>query len=90
MTFSILWIFAIYDLLNYADGNRLSIIRITVNRVISALKKDSENAILWFTEDFMHANPTKFQFLMMQKYTSKEIISDSIEMHGTIIMRQTK
>ncbi len=28
--------------------------------------------------------------MIMQKYTSKEIIPDSIEIHGTIIMRQTE
>ncbi len=38
----------------------------------------------------MQANPTKFQFMIMQKYTSKEIIPDSIEIYGTTIMRQTE
>ncbi len=38
----------------------------------------------------MQANPTKFQFIIMQKYTSKEIIPDSIEIHCTTIMRQPK
>ncbi len=46
--------------------------------------------MLWFTETFMQANPTKFQFVIMQKYTSKEIIPNSIEIHGTTIMRQTE
>ncbi len=46
-------------------------------------KKDAENAMLWFTENVMQANPTKFQFMIMKKYTSKEIIHDSIEIHGT-------
>ncbi len=88
MAFSILWRFAIS--LYYADDNILSIIRNTVNLVISALKKDAENAMLWFTENVMQANPTKFQSMIMQKYTSKEIIPDSIEIHGTTIMRQTE
>ncbi len=72
-------------LLNYADVNTLRIIRNTVNLVI---KKDTENAMLWFTHNFMQANPTKFQFMIIQKYTCKEIIPDSIEIHGTTIMRQ--
>ncbi len=38
----------------------------------------------------MQANPTKLQFMIMQKYTSKEIILYSIEIHGTTIMRQTE
>ncbi len=46
--------------------------------------------MLWFTENVMQANPTKFQFMIMQKYTSKGIIPDSIEIYGTTIMRQTE
>ncbi len=37
----------------------------------------------------MQANHKNIQFMIMKKYTSKEIISDSIEIHGTTIMRQT-
>ncbi len=59
----------ICDLLNYAHDNTPSVIRNTVNLVISALKKCAENAMLWFTENFMQANPTKFQFMIMQRYT---------------------
>ncbi len=56
----IFYFMEVCDLLNYADDNTLSIIRNTVNLVISALKKDAENAMLWFTEHFTLANPTKF------------------------------
>ncbi len=77
----------ICDLLN-ADANTLSVIRNNVNLVITALKKDAGNAMLWFTKCFIQANPTQTQFMLMQKYTSKEIIHDSIEIHGTTIMRQ--
>ncbi len=80
----------ICNLLNYTDDNTLSIIRNTVNLVISTLQKDAENAILLFIEQFMQANPTKFQFMIMQKYTSEEIIPDAIEIHATTIMRQTE
>ncbi len=41
----------ICNLLNYADDNTLSVIRNTVNLAISALQKDAENAMLWFTEN---------------------------------------
>ncbi len=40
--------------------------------------------ILWQT------NSTKFKFIIMQNYTSKETIPDSIEIHGTTIIRQTE
>ncbi len=46
--------------------------------------------MFWFTEKFMQTNPTKFQFMIMQKCTSKEIIPGSIEIHGTTIMRLTE
>ncbi len=47
--------------------------------------------MLLFTENInMQANPTQFQFMIMQKYTSKGIIPDSIEVHGTTIMSQTE
>ncbi len=51
----IFYFIEICDLLNYAYDNPLfkSVIRNTVNIVISALKKYAENAILWFTEKFM-------------------------------------
>ncbi len=78
----IFYFMEICDLLNYADDNKLSNIRNSINLVISAPKKYAENAMLWFTEYFMQANPTKFQFMIMQKYTSKEIIPDSTEIHG--------
>ncbi len=87
---NILYFMEIYDLLNYADDNTLSIIRNTVNLVISALRKDAENAMLWFRENFMQASPRKFQFMIMQKYTSQEIISVLITKHGTTIMRPTE
>ena len=78
----------ICDLVNYADDNTLSIIESTVQLVLSALKKDAENAMSWFTNNFMQANPEKFQFMVMKKYTSKEAIPDFIEIHGTDIKRQ--
>ncbi len=37
----------------------------------------------------MQAIP-EFFFIFMKKYTSKEIIPDSIEIDGTTIMRQTE
>ncbi len=37
----------ICDLVNYADDNTLSVIERTVQIVLSALKKDAENAMNW-------------------------------------------
>ncbi len=83
---SVLWRFSIYLIMQMI----ILFIRNTVNLVISTLKKDAENAMVWFTESFMQANPTKFQCMLMKRYTCKEIILDSIEIHGTTIMKQTE
>ncbi len=80
----IFYFMEICDLLNNADDNTLSVIRNTVNLVINALKKDAENVMLWITEYLTQTNPTKFQYMIMQKYISKEIIPDSIEIDGTL------
>ncbi len=86
----IFYFMEICNLLHYADDNTLSVIRNTVNLVISALKKDAENAMLFFTENYIQANPKKLQFMIMQKFTSKEIVPESIEIHGSTIMRQSR
>ncbi len=39
----------------------------------------------WFKDNFMLANPEKFQFMFLKKYTSKEIVPKFIEIHGTEI-----
>ncbi len=51
--------------------------------VLSALKKDAENDMNWFKDNFMQANPEKFQFIFLTIYTSKENVSKFIEIHGT-------
>ncbi len=65
------------DLVNYADDNTLSAIERTVKMVLSALKKDAENAMNWFKDNFMQANPEKFQFMFLKKYTSKKLSPNS-------------
>ncbi len=70
----------ICDLVNYADD-----IERTVQMALSALKKDAENAMNWFKDNFMQANPEKFQFMFLKKCTSKEIVPKFIEIHSTEI-----
>ncbi len=69
----IFYVIEICDLANYADDNTLDHIASTIETVLNALQNDTANAIKWFEENYMHANPTKFQFMFMKKYTSKEI-----------------
>ncbi len=54
---------------NYADDNTPKVIQYTLNLLISAQKIDVENAMSWFTENCMHTNPTRFQFMLMKKNT---------------------
>ena len=80
----------ICDLVNYADDNTLSIIRNTIQLVLSALKKDAENAMTWFKDNFMQANPEKFQFMLMKKYTCKETFPEFIEISGINVQRENE
>jgi hypothetical protein len=72
----IFYFMEICELVNYADDNTLSIIQNTIELVLSALKKDAENAMSWFTTNFMQANADKFQFMFMKKYTCKETVPE--------------
>ncbi len=67
----IFYFIEICDLANYANDNTLDHIASTIETVLSALQQDTANAIKWFEENYMQANPTKFQFIFMKKYTSK-------------------
>ncbi len=70
----IFYFIEICDLAKYADDNTLDHIASTIETVLSALQKDTTNAIKWFEENYMQANPIKFQFIFMKKYTSQEIL----------------
>ncbi len=58
----------ICDLINCADYNTLSVIKRTVQMVLSALTKDSENKMIWFKEYFYASKPRKIPI-----YVFKEI-----------------
>ncbi len=60
-------------LINYADESTLDRISSTIETVLSALRTDTELDINWFIETFMKLNPSKFQFMFLQEFTSKEI-----------------
>ncbi len=68
----IFYFIEICDLANFADDNTLDHIASTIETVLSALQNETTNAIKWFEENDTQANPTKFLFMFMKKYTSKE------------------
>ncbi len=77
----IFYFIEICDLANYADDNTLDHIASTIETVLSAIQKDTANAIKWFEENYMKANITKFQFMFMKKYTSKEILPEFLNIN---------
>ena len=54
------------NLMNYADDNTLSTSAKSIEIVIKMLRNDTENAIKWFSENFMKVNPEKFQVMLMK------------------------
>ncbi len=76
------------ELYNYADDNTLSVSGSTMDFVIEALKTDTENAVNWFTINFMQANPEKFQVMYMKPFISKDQLPQTLELHGASIERE--
>ncbi len=70
----------ICDLVKYAHDNTLSVIKTTVQMILSAPQKDAK-----FKDNFMYANHEKFPFMFLNKYTSNEIVPKFIEIYGTKI-----
>ncbi len=89
----IFYFIEICDLANYAYDNTLDHIAsttCTIETVLSALQQDTANAIKWFEENYMQANPTKFQFIFMKKYTSKEISPEFLNVNDIKIPAETE
>ena len=53
------------DLYNYADDNSLSVASYHMHDVLSYLSRDCKNAVKWFRDNGMQANPSKFQFMIL-------------------------
>ena len=53
------------DLYNYADDNSLSVASYHMHDVLSYLSRDCKNAVKWFRDNGMQANPSKFQFMII-------------------------
>ena len=75
------------ELVNYADDNFLSKNACTIEILMESLKMDGENALKWFKINFMEANPTKLQFMLMKCITCKDPLPDCIEIANTNVNR---
>jgi hypothetical protein len=54
------------EIFNYADDNTLAASGNSFEIVMDILLHDSQNAIKWFSENFMQANPSKFQVMFLK------------------------
>ena len=54
------------NLYNYADDNTLSVSHSSIEMVIDMLIKDTKNTMKWFLDNYMQANPEKFQVMFMK------------------------
>ncbi len=85
----ILYFIETCDLTNYADDNTLYHIASTIDAVLSALRTDTKAAIYWFITNYMHANPSKFQFMFLKHFRCKVDVPDSIEIDIITITHQS-
>ncbi len=73
------------DFVNYVDDDTLSKIASAMESLMECLIHDSEVAINWFLNNFMEANPSKFQIILLKSFTSKEDLPDHILINNTRI-----
>ena len=63
------------QLYNYADDNSLDSSSENLTEVLSNLRCDGRNAIEWFANNGMHANPDKFHFMLFSpKLTAQQVL----------------
>ena len=67
------------SLFNYADDNTLSASGKTFDVVSNILIQDSKRAIRWFTDNFMKANPSKFQLMFLKPNRSNMSVPCNIQ-----------
>ncbi len=53
------------DICYYADDNTLSEIDEDVKEVMICLRTETMKCIKWFNDNLIQANPSKFQFMLM-------------------------
>ena len=66
------------NLYNYADDNSMAAIGRTKLEVIQCLKLDAEIAIQWFKDNKMEANPSKFQYTMLNSSNEAPLVIENI------------
>ena len=75
------------NVLNYADDNTLYTFNHNEQIVIDRLQFDSRIAVKWFQDNFMQANPSKFQFIFLCPSKITENVGSSLPIYDTNIER---
>ena len=70
-------------LYNYADDNSMIYSTPDINAILTNLKHDCRNAIKWFGDNSMKANPDKFQFMVL---SSDPLEQQKIEIESDITL----
>ncbi len=86
---NIFYFIVICDLTYYGDDNTLHHIASTIEAVLSALRTDTKAAIDWFINNYMQANPSKFQFMFIKHFRCKDDAPESIEINSITITCQS-
>ncbi len=53
--------------------------------ILTALKTDTKVAIDWFINNYMRANLSKFQFMLLKHFSCNEDVPDLIEIYNIVI-----
>ena len=78
------------NLFNYADDNTLSISHKEIDYVIELLVKDTTNTMKWFLDNYMQANPQKFQVMFMKPQKLQTELPSDISINDITISTNDK
>ena len=63
------------DVYNYADDNSIGFSGKNTEEVISKLRNVANVMVTWFNDNFLQANPEKFQFIMFNDLNDDCVLS---------------
>ena len=74
------------DLYNYANDNTLSVACWHMHDVLLYLSKDCKNAVKWFRDNGMRANPSKFQ-IMIKSHSGVDASNATLQIDDNIVLK---
>ena len=74
------------DLYNYADDKSLSVASYHMHDVLSYLSRDCKNAVKWFRDNGMQANPSQFQ-LMIISHSAFDVSNATLQIDDNILLK---